>query len=177
MGGRPLKFKDVKKLQKAIDAYFASCWEPIMDFRLTAEAQQRKRDIPLYKPGPTDYEWVQEKDWSGKPQFKQVRPYTITGLAMALSTSRQTLVNYEKRERFFDAINAAKLRCENYVEEGLFTGDVPAAPGIFNLKNNYEWKDEQHTTHDIEGTLAELMRELDEKTPSGKPKKAKTALS
>jgi hypothetical protein len=161
-GGRPLKFKDIKKLRKAIEAYFDSCWEPVMDHRLTAEARQLKEENPGYKPKPTDYEWVQETDWQGKLQFRQIRPYTITGLALALGTSRQTLVNYEGRGAFFDAIKEAKLRCENYVEEGLFKGDVPPAPGIFNLKNNYEWKDEQHTTHDVDGTLADLLREVND---------------
>jgi hypothetical protein len=66
------------------------------------------------------------------------KPFTITGLALALDTSRQTLMNYEVREDFFDTIKRAKLRVENYAEERLFS-DKPTGP-IFALKN-FGWKD------------------------------------
>lgn len=72
------------------------------------------------------------------------RPYTITGLALALDTSRETLLNYEARPEFFDTIKAAKEKCENYVEEYLFNGKNVAG-GIFNLVNNYGWQNRQNT--------------------------------
>lgn len=68
-------------------------------------------------------------------------PYTITGLALALGTSRQCLINYEDRPEFFDAIKTAKDRVENYAEKRLFTGQ-PTGP-IFALKN-FGWKDSQN---------------------------------
>lgn len=74
----------------------------------------------------------------------QVRPYTITGLAVSLDTSRQTLVNYEDKEEFFDTIKKAKDIIENWTEEQLYrTTQVTGV--IFNLKNNYEWKDKTET--------------------------------
>lgn len=70
------------------------------------------------------------------------KPLTITGLALALDTNRHTLINYQKKEKFFNAIYKAKLMCENYAEEFLYAGkNVSGA--IFNLKNNYNWKDKQ----------------------------------
>ena len=71
-------------------------------------------------------------------------PYTITGLALALKTSRETLCNYEERDEFFDAIKEAKLRCQNYAEKKLF-GNNAAGP-IFALKN-YGWSDKQTVEH------------------------------
>ena len=72
-------------------------------------------------------------------------PYTITGLALALKTNRQTLINYQKDEMFFDTITNAKQKCENYVEKYLFTGKNTAG-AIFNMINNYRgWKN----TNDI----------------------------
>ena len=72
------------------------------------------------------------------------KPLTVTGLALALDTNRQTLLNYEKAEgyeEFFDTIKRAKSMCERFVEEYLFTGkNISGA--IFNLKNNYGWKDQ-----------------------------------
>ena len=71
---------------------------------------------------------------------KSGRPLTITGLALALDTNRQTLINYEKKDGYFDTVKKAKLMCENYAEEFLYNGkNVVGA--IFNLKNNYNWKD------------------------------------
>lgn len=67
-------------------------------------------------------------------------PLTITGLALALGTSRQCLINYEDRPEFFDAVKTAKDRVENYAEKRLFTG-TPTGP-IFALKN-FGWSDAQ----------------------------------
>jgi len=33
---------------------------------------------------------------------------TVSGLALALKTSRETLINYEEREKYFDTIKDAK---------------------------------------------------------------------
>ena len=35
---------------------------------------------------------------------EQERPYTISGLALFLDTSRRTLLNYEKRQEYFHTI-------------------------------------------------------------------------
>ena len=74
------------------------------------------------------------------------RPFTITGLALALDANRETLLNYEERDEFFGAVKKAKLMCQNYAEECLFTARQVAGT-IFNLKNNYGWKDTQDISH------------------------------
>lgn len=71
-------------------------------------------------------------------------PYTITGLALALDTSRETLLDYEAKEEFSDTIKRAKLKCHNYAENFLYTGKN-ATGAIFNLKNNYGWRDKTET--------------------------------
>lgn len=69
-------------------------------------------------------------------------PYTITGLALALELDRRSLVNYSKDDEFFSTIKKAKAKVEDYLEKKLLTGN--SATGIiFNLKNNFEWKDKQ----------------------------------
>ncbi|GAF82824.1 unnamed protein product, partial [marine sediment metagenome] len=68
-------------------------------------------------------------------------PYTITGLALALDCDRQTLLNYEQKEEFFGTIKKAKLRVENYLETKALKGDIVPVMTIFNLKNNFGWKD------------------------------------
>jgi hypothetical protein len=70
------------------------------------------------------------------------KPYTICGLANHLGVTRQTLLNYQGKEEYFDTIKKSKNRCEQYAEEFLFSGRQVAG-AIFNLKNNYGWHDEQ----------------------------------
>lgn len=67
-----------------------------------------------------------------------VTQQTITGLAMALDTDRTTLINYEKRDQFFDAIKRAKTRIENAYELSLRVRG--GAGDIFGLKN-FGWTD------------------------------------
>ena len=109
-GGRPLKYKNVKAIQKDIDMYFDEC----------------------------------DKDG---------RPYTVSGLAFALGTNRQTLINYEEKEEFFDTIKNAKARIEMYNEELLYDKNAPTAGVIFNLKNNYGWKDKQEIEADVKNDM------------------------
>lgn len=82
------------------------------------------------------------------------KPYTITGLALALDSSRQTLLEYEKesppdRADYSYIIKRAKLLVENYAEELLLTegGSGP----IFALKNA-GWKDRTEVFNEISYT-------------------------
>lgn len=73
----------------------------------------------------------------------QIKPFTVSGLADALDMSRQSLLNYSKKEEFFDTITRAKRKCEVYAEERLY--DKDGANGAkFSLANNFEgWKEKQ----------------------------------
>jgi hypothetical protein len=80
-------------------------------------------------------------------------PLTITGLALALDTTRQTLINYEERPEFLDAIKRAKTRVENFAEKRLYASNPSGA--IFALKN-FDWSDKRevdnnHSTLDAQG--------------------------
>jgi DNA-packaging protein gp3 len=70
-----------------------------------------------------------------------VRPVSITGLALWLDTTRETLMDYQHRDEFSDTVKRAKLRVENFYEERLTVGRQAAGP-IFALKN-FGWRDEQ----------------------------------
>jgi hypothetical protein len=126
--GRPPMFESAEQMQKLIDAYFEECdGKPFLD----------KDGIP-----------VRNKD--GKVIRDDRRPYTITGLALALGfTSRQALLNYEGKEEFVDTITRAKARVERYAEERLY--DNHGANGAkFSLANNFKgWSEKQQ----IEGSI------------------------
>ena len=74
------------------------------------------------------------------------RPYTVTGLALALDLDRKSLLNYQEKDEFFHTIKKAKQKVENYLEERLI-GDSSVTGIIFNLKNNYDWRDKQEIEH------------------------------
>lgn len=101
---------------------------------------------------PRKYETVEELEEIIEKYFDicdiESRPYTITGLAITLGMSRQGLLEYctrvdENGEPFLYSIKKAKDRCEAKIEEGLLSGKYNATGAIFNLKNNYGWRDKQ----------------------------------
>lgn len=98
---------------------------------------------------PLKYKTVEELQKKIDEYFKKCdsekRPYTVTGLALALNVDRVTLLNYSNRdEEFFNTIKKAKGRIEAQLEEHLVDNYSGNTTGIiFNLKNNYGWKDKQ----------------------------------
>lgn len=73
------------------------------------------------------------------------KPPTVSGLAYALDMSTEALRNYEQKDEFLATIKKAKQRVEIALEERL---DAAAPAGaIFNLKNNFGWKDAQAIDH------------------------------
>lgn len=102
---------------------------------------------------------------------KRIAPATITGLALALDMStRDTLLDYEKNnpnfKEFSDAIKKAKLRCQNYAENFLFSGQN-ATGAIFNLKNNYGWKDKREHEIGLNVDLSDKLRRAFEREGGG----------
>lgn len=67
--------------------------------------------------------------------------YGVVGLASFLGVDRETLLNYGKDEEYFGTIKAAKVKIESISEERLIAGEGNVTGVIFNLKNNYGWKD------------------------------------
>lgn len=99
-----------------------------------------------------------EQNWVGKEGVEVLkrtqRPYTIEGLCLHLHITRQTLLNYQKREgyeEYFDTITRAKRKItEQYVTFGL-AGGYNTALVKFLLSNNTEYKDKAET--ELSGTV------------------------
>lgn len=137
--GRPLKFQTVKELQEAIDNYFASLYEPTFDMWGNPRINKT----------------------TGEQMLKKVNVATVTGLAVALDTTRDLLLDYENGKHdgkdltidqlaenqqiddFSDTIKKAKLRIYADTEQQLYKGKAVGA--IFSLKNNYGWVDKTVT--------------------------------
>jgi len=83
-------------------------------------------------------------------QREEKRPLTVCGLAIAIGTDRKTLNNYEAMEDlygkpYFPTIKRAKAFIEESLEELLLT-KTQMSGVIFNLKNNFGWRDTQDIT-------------------------------
>ncbi len=77
---------------------------------------------------------------------KRGRPYTMTGLALALGFStRKSLTDYEGKPEFVNTITRARARVEQYAEERLFDKDGSRG-AQFSLRYNFGWKDEDDKT-------------------------------
>ena len=146
--GRPLKFKNEKELQYKIAAYFKDCdphWEEVEEWKDEKDSSGRL----VIVDGVVVQNLVKRK------KLTKQKPYTITGLAMYLGTTRETLLEYEgevegreKSKEFADTIKEAKVKIHNWVEGRLYDGN--AAGPIFNLKNNFNWKDRQEIDHTVQ---------------------------
>ena len=99
---------------------------------------------------PLKFETVEEMENQIKAYFDKCNeteePLTITGLALALNSDRQTILNYEKKDEFFGTIRRAKLIIENAYEKRLIANG--RAGEIFALKN-FGWKDRQEIDSNI----------------------------
>jgi len=68
-------------------------------------------------------------------------PYTIEGLAVACDCDRKTILNYSKDSEFFPTIKKARDKILARLIELGVAGKGNATSIIFNLKNNYDYKD------------------------------------
>lgn len=87
------------------------------------------------------------------------KPYTISGLCIYLDITRETLCNYEDMPEFYDTIKKIKHRVENYVEEMSLMGVLNSTVSIFNLKNNFNWKDKIETENENKNTNVNMTLE------------------
>jgi hypothetical protein len=85
---------------------------------------------------------------------------TISGLALYLNVDRRTLVNYSNKEEYFPTIRKARARVEAHLEKKLFGNNVTGL--IFNLKNNFDWKDKSEIAQtNVEVSHEEWLNSLE----------------
>lgn len=86
------------------------------------------------------------------------KPYTISGLAYYLNTTRQTIFNYSRRDEFAPIIERARDRVLMDTEERLQESGKNSTAGIiFSLKNNFKWTDKV----EIESTNTNVNNNVD----------------
>jgi hypothetical protein len=149
--GRPLKFQSVRDLQSKIDEYFDDCDPHTAPQQVENGVNSKGNTI-----------------WITRDIMTTQKPYTISGLASYLETSRDVLLDYESgihdnadldsetQTTFSNTIKKAKARVEAYAEAQLFVGKQAAGP-IFNLKNNFNrWKDQSEVLNKNQNVTGDL---------------------
>lgn len=150
--GRPPKFNDVGELNKLIDHYFntITITYPLFDTVVDEYDEQGKATKIHEEPRLNNAgEQVYRTEYIERP--------SILAMCRHIGTNRETLLDYEAKKEFSDTIKTAKARIEEYVEQQLYRKDQVTGI-IFNLKNNFGWKDK--TEVDTNNTTLNLNKDI-----------------
>ena len=140
--GRPPKYDSPEEMQRIIDIYFTAC-------KINTGGEE---EILL--------EGWSEEDKEEIIQIEDIVP-TVSGLAYTLGMSTEAFRNYEQKDNFLATVKRAKQRIEISLEQRLAGQAVTGA--IFNLKNNFGWKDKTESEVTLKTRIEELSdEELDE---------------
>ena len=91
------------------------------------------------------WEQIVDKEYTEIPSILWMCEY--------LDIVRNTLSDYEDKPDYSDTIKRAKLRIEKYNAEQLYRKEQVTGI-IFNLKNNFDWKDKSEVDSNHSGTLS-----------------------
>lgn len=124
--GRPKKYTK-KSLQEAVDGYFSS-------ISRTVTARDEQGEL-MYNDAGFEIKITQ-----------YIRPPSVGGLCLHLGIDRSTWQNYADTSLHPDlagVVAQARMRMEAYLEEQLLTREKNVQGLIFNLQNNYGWREKR----------------------------------
>ena len=134
--GRPPLYKTPEEMQRIIDLYYFAI----------KNREMGEDEIKSMLSEKEDAELVMSID--------DIVP-TVSGLAYVLGMTTEAFRNYEQKDEFLATVKKAKQRVEMSLEQRLAGNAVTGS--IFNLKNNFGWKDK--TEQDINLGLTDLTDE------------------
>lgn len=120
--GRPPLYTSAEDLEKIIEEYFDWC-------------DNRTKSVYVKEVG--------DNVMVGYPA-----PYTMAGLARRIGMTRETLAQYSHKDEFSDTIKAARARVQEDIETRMMETSNQAG-AIFNLKNNFGYKDKTEVAEEI----------------------------
>lgn len=154
--GRPKKYGSGKVLEAAVEAYFDSISYrvPVVVTTATGEVDEEgnaKVVTKMLREGA---------DGVGAPvtQRKYLEPPSVAALCLYLGISRDTWAEYGRSAAMAAAVERTRARLEAYLVAQLEGRHVQGV--IFNLKNNYGWKDKQEFGMDRETRQALSARDM-----------------
>ena len=135
MAGRKKKYTR-KSLKLGIDRYFNSISRTIQAMEAVDSGKRDERGRPIFKQMPI-------KNNEGDPIMvtEYVVPPSVSGLCLHLGIERSTWQNY--RTEFPEITEEARARIEAYLEGELLTRKKSVQGIIFNLQNNYGWREKR----------------------------------
>jgi hypothetical protein len=111
----------------------------------------------------TNPDWLIPKEGE-KPIQLEKRPLTVSGFCNYIESYKDLLNEYSKREAFSGTIKKIYSMIENNIEEGLLQNKYNSAGAIFNLKNNFGWKDK--VDHELTGKDGQPLKIILDKDQS-----------
>jgi len=135
-GGRPPKYDNAEEMQSIVDLYFIA-----IKVNSLEDPDARESVLSGYS----------EEDKETIAYIEDLRP-TVSGLAYTLDMATETLRDYGTKDEFSATVKKAKQRLERFLEQNLYGQSVVGT--IFNLKNNFGWKDKTERGHSgVVGTI------------------------
>lgn len=140
-GGRPRIYTEKELFQQKIDDYFNSITisKPRIETKVIGfEDEEKKKPI---------FEEIEVLNNKGEQIIDTiyVEHPSIISMSHYIGITRETLNQYKNNPLFSDAIKRAKERIEIYLESELYRSQGQVTGIIFNLKNNFDWKDKNET--------------------------------
>jgi len=87
------------------------------------------------------------------------KPKTLSWLCLWLKVSKDYISEKAKDERFSETIKQIRLEVENNIEEWILQWSYNPTSWIFNLKNNFDWKDKSEVDNTIKWNLETTINE------------------
>lgn len=91
---------------------------------------------------------------------KQTRPYTLSGLCLALGITKRRFASLKNDQSFAEAVEMALLRIEAYIEENSITGHISGTLALAILRENFGWGEKTESAERVEIVLSEEVDAL-----------------
>lgn len=169
--GRPKKYETPGKLRKAIDVYWRSISyeKPVVVATPTGEVDENGRIKYTSRMLMADETGAVSMDGIGRPitETAFLKPPSVAGLCLHLGISKETWSTYKEDEKLGPVCQEFLLRYEDYLLERVEGEKAKSVQGIiFNLKNNFDYREKVETEQKHDATvhveLDEGARELAE---------------
>jgi len=95
-----------------------------------------------------------------KCRKKQKRPYTLSGLCLALGITKRRFAALKGDQNFADAVEMALLKIEAYIEENSITGHISGTLALAILRENFGWGEKAESSERFEVVMSEEVSTL-----------------
>ncbi len=91
---------------------------------------------------------------------KKRRPYTISGLCLAVGITKRQFANLKKNKCFADEVEMALLKIEAYIEENSIVGAINGTLALAILKEHFGWGEKQDMPDTVTVVMSEEAKKL-----------------